>query len=139
MDVLGWTLGLGGGVLIGLAAVLMMAGNGRIAGISGITGGLLPPGADWLWRAAFVAGLMLGPVPVGWALGHSPIGAPAVGTGLLALAGLLVGFGTGLGSGCTSGHGVCGLARLSPRSLVATLTFMVFGVLSTFLLRHGIG
>ena len=139
MDVLGWTLGLGGGVLIGLAAVLMMAGNGRIAGISGITGGLLPPGPEWSWRAAFVAGLMLGPVPVGWALGHSPIGAPAVGTGLLVLAGLLVGFGTGLGSGCTSGHGVCGLARLSPRSAVATLTFMVFGVLGTFLLRHGIG
>jgi hypothetical protein len=144
MDILGWGMGLAGGGCIGLGAVLLMAGNGRIAGISGITAGLLPPGRDragrdWAWRAAFLAGIMLGPLPVGWALGHSAIGAPAVGMALLVPAGLLVGFGTGLGSGCTSGHGVCGLARLSPRSLAATLTFLLFGIAATALLRHGIG
>lgn len=139
MDLAGWGQGLLGGLLIGAAAVVLMGGIGRIAGISGIVGGLLPPGAEWRWRACFVIGLMVGPWPVGWALGHSAIAAPAVGLGLLVPAGLLVGFGTGLGSGCTSGHGVCGLARLSPRSLAATLTFMAAGFAATFLIRHGIG
>lgn len=127
-----------GGALIGAAAVLLMALEGRIAGISGIVGGLLPPepAADRSWRLAFLVGLVLGPVLVAATTGRSSIGAPAVGAVGALLAGLCVGVGTGLGSGCTSGHGVCGLARLSPRSLVATLTFMAAAGLTVLLVRH---
>ena len=129
---------LAGGGLIGAAAVLLMALEGRIAGISGIVGGLLPPtpASDKGWRIAFLVGLIAGPVLVALALGIPAVGAPMVGIGGALLAGALVGLGTGLGSGCTSGHGVCGLARLSPRSLAATLTFMATAALTVLLLRH---
>jgi hypothetical protein len=129
-----------GGALIGLAAALLLAFNGRIAGVSGILGGLLPPRAgDLLWRLLFVAGLAIGALCV-----RIYTGAPlAVPTGssvfMLALGGLLVGFGSRLGSGCTSGHGICGLARLSPRSMVAVATFMGSAMLTVFVMRHLLG
>ncbi len=142
----GWQLPLLGGVLIGLGAALLMLGAGRIAGISGILGGLLPPAENrlwgwqgWGWRAAFLAGLAAGPALAGWWLGADPVVAPRASLGLLAAAGLLVGLGTGLGRGCTSGHGVCGLARLSPRSAVATGIFMAVAIVTVFILRHGVG
>jgi uncharacterized membrane protein YedE/YeeE len=133
-----WLLGLAGGALIGAAAVGLMLLLGRIAGISGILGGLLPPepATDRGWRLAFLGGLAAGPVLLAMLTGNSGIGAPAVGMPLLAVAGLLVGAGTTLGSGCTSGHGVCGLSRLSPRSLAATATFMAAAVVTVFLVRH---
>ncbi|WP_395028436.1 YeeE/YedE family protein [Comamonas odontotermitis] len=125
-----------GGALIGLAAVLLVLFNGRIAGISGIVGSLLPPRAPGgAWRVAFVIGLLAAP----WAYGlFAPVPAAASPASwpVLAIAGLLVGFGTRLGSGCTSGHGVCGLSRLSVRSLVATLCFMAAGFATVFVARH---
>jgi len=129
---------LAGGGLLGAGAVLLMALEGRIAGVSGIVGGLLPPApaSDKAWRIAFVAGLIAGPMLVALTSGAPAIGAPTVGMGGALLAGACVGLGTGLGSGCTSGHGVCGLARLSPRSLVATLTFMATAALTVLLVRH---
>ena len=129
-----------GGALIGLAAVLLILFNGRIAGISGIVGALLPPQTsasqpDRRWRIAFVLGLLAAPLGYGlWAplpTASSPASWP-----VLIVAGLLVGFGTRLGSGCTSGHGVCGLSRLSVRSLVATLCFMATGFITVFVVRH---
>ena len=126
-----------GGVLIGLSAVLVMALFGRIAGISGITTGALPARRDdWGWRLAFVAGLIAAPLLV-LAVTGAPV-SQTVPTDLvaMAIAGLLVGFGTVMGSGCTSGHGVCGLARLSPRSLVAVLTFMATAFVTVLVLRH---
>lgn len=127
-----------GGILIGLSATMLLIFNGRIAGISGIFGGvLLPKAGDIGWRAFFLGGLLLG----GLALRAFYPGAfPVEGAGswpMVAVAGVLVGFGTRLGSGCTSGHGVCGLSRLSARSLVATLTFMATGVLTVFLVGLG--
>ena len=129
-----------GGVLIGLAAVLLMLTLGRVAGISGIIGGLFAGGSgDIGWRVAFVAGLIAGPLAATLCGAPLPeIGIDASASKVLA-AGLLVGFGSRLGSGCTSGHGVCGLARLSPRSLIATLTFVTVGVAVVFVVRHGIG
>jgi len=130
---------LAGGFVIGLAAALLVLFNGRIAGISGILGGLLRPSAgEVAWRAAFVAGLVA--APLAWALlaALPRIHVQADGT-TLAIAGLLVGYGTRLGSGCTSGHGVCGLSRLSPRSLVATLAFMAAGFAVVFVVRHALG
>ena len=129
--------GLIGGVLIGLASVLLLAVNGRIAGISGIVGGLVTgcsPG-DRLWRIAFAAGLIAGAGAYGLARGGLPLHFQAQGP-LYIVAGLLVGFGTRLGSGCTSGHGVCGLARRSRRSLLATATFIGVAVVTVFTARH---
>lgn len=129
-----------GGVLIGLSAVLLMAALGRIAGISGIASGLIGAGTgERMWRLAFVLGLLAGPLLLWWLRGDSGIGAPQVGLPWMALAGLLVGVGTRLGGGCTSGHGVCGVAQLSPRSLLATVIFMVFGIATVFALRHLLG
>lgn len=127
---------LGGG-LIGLAAVLLMAANGRIAGIAGIASRLWPPYEDGeVWaRAAFVGGLIAAPL-LYLALGGSVVHTVSGDFALLAVAGVLVGFGSVYGSGCTSGHGVCGLSRLSPRSLAATATFMATGFLTVFLVRH---
>ena len=128
-----------GGLLIGAAAVLMMGGAGRIAGISGILGGLLgPAGAGRSWRLAFLAGLFAAPwlYRLGAAL---PAIAVEAGTARLIAAGLLVGLGTRYASGCTSGHGVCGLARLSPRSIVATGVFMAVAALTVFVTRHLLG
>ncbi len=136
-----WQLPLFGGGLIGLGSVLLMIGAGRVAGISGILGGLLPPADNqgWGWRGAFLAGLALGPLLVGLALGADPVVPPRAAPLVLAVAGLLVGLGTGLGRGCTSGHGVCGLARLSPRSLAATGVFMAVAGGTVFILRHVAG
>lgn len=132
-------LSLSGGLLIGLAAALFILFNGRIAGISGIVGGLLRPKTDdRAWRLAFIAGLMLAPLlfSVVATLPESRIEA---GWPTLIVAGLLVGVGTRYGSGCTSGHGVCGLSRLSPRSLVATMVFMAAGFATVFIVRHVVG
>ncbi len=129
-----------GGVLIGIAASLLLLFNGRIAGISGIAGGLLtaPPG-DRPWRLAFLGGLLVGGAALAVFL-PSTIGPPVVsGVGLTVAAGLLVGFGTRLANGCTSGHGVCGIGRGSVRSIAATVTFMVAGALTVFVVRHVVG
>jgi uncharacterized membrane protein YedE/YeeE len=130
---------LAGGVLIGLAAALLLLANGRVAGISGILGGLLRPArGDIAWRVTFILGLFV--APLAWLtmramppaqIDHSP--------GLLAAAGLLVGLGTRFGNGCTSGHGVCGIARLSPRSLLATVCFLAAGFVTVFVVRHVLG
>ena len=126
---------LAGGVLIGLGASWLLISTGRIAGISGITGNLLLGArADRGWRAAFVLGLLLAGVAFALAA-PSAIEPSPRSLAVVAVAGLLVGLGTRLGSGCTSGHGVCGVSRLSPRSLVATLTFMASGALTIVLLR----
>ena len=129
--------GLVGGLLIGLAAALLLLLNGRISGISGIVGGLLAPKcADIGWRVVFVAGLVLGAFIYMLATGDAiPISMQAS-LPVIVVAGLLVGFGTRLGSGCTSGHGICGIARLSRRSIVATLVFMGVAILTVFLTRH---
>ena len=127
---------LAGGMLIGLAAALLILFNGRIAGISGILGGLLRPrSGDLGWRVAFLAGLI--GTPLLWQLWRAvpPVQIDA-GTPALIVAGLLVGVGVRYGAGCTSGHGVCGLSRLSPRSLAATCAFMAAGFLTVYLLRH---
>ncbi len=130
---------LAGGVLLGLASALLILLNGRILGISGILGGLLrPKRTDSLWRLSFLAGLFAAPwvvqalAPVGW------LEAPRIdaSTGLVLIAGVLVGWGTRYGSGCTSGHGVCGLSRLSHRSLAATGLFMAAGFATVFVLKH---
>lgn len=127
---------LAGGALIGLAAAMLVLLNGRIAGISGIVGGLLAgPRSEAGWRIAFVAGLLAAPLAAA-AAGWIVVPRIEAGLGTLALAGLLVGAGTSYGSGCTSGHGVCGLSRLSPRSLVATLAFMGAGMATVFAARH---
>lgn len=131
--------GLAGGFLIGLSAVLLMLGCGRIAGNSNIFAGLLtaPPGAEAFWRPAFVAGILAGAAAAALAGAYSPAAlAFPPGLPLVAAAGLLVGAGTQLGSGCTSGHGVCGLARLSGRSLAATATFMATAVAVVLIARH---
>ncbi|MEW6371347.1 MAG: YeeE/YedE family protein [Pseudomonadota bacterium] len=127
---------LAGGMLIGLAAALFILLEGRIAGISGILGGLLRPRrGDTAWRLLFLAGLVA--APLAWSLFAA---LPAVridaGAGTLVAAGLLVGLGTRYGAGCTSGHGICGVSRLSPRSLVATATFVLAGFVTVWLLRH---
>jgi uncharacterized membrane protein YedE/YeeE len=129
-----------GGALIGLSAALLLLTNGRIAGISGIVGGLLTPAADgrW-WRAAFLGGLVAGAVLTRWAGGGPPTLTMITGAPGLVVAGVLVGVGTRVGNGCTSGHGVCGIARLSPRSLAATGTFMLTGALTVFVVRHVLG
>ncbi len=130
---------LGGGVLIGLAAALFVLLNGRIAGISGVLGGLLnPTRGDIAWRVAFIAGIVAAPL-VYLLFAAWPTVQIDASYGALVAAGLLVGVGTRYGAGCTSGHGVCGLSRLSPRSLVATLVFMAAGFGTVFVVRHLLG
>lgn len=127
-----------GGVLLGLAAAAFVLLNGRILGISGIVGGLLRPRwGDLGWRVAFVLGMLVAPVLYGLVAGPTNPRIDA-GWGMVVLAGLLVGFGTRYGSGCTSGHGVCGLSRMSPRSLVATGAFMGAGFVTVFFMRHAL-
>jgi hypothetical protein len=127
---------LAGGALIGLAASVLLIGFGRVAGVSGIAGNLLlgKPG-DRAWRAAFLAGLLLAGLAVAWLAPEASAESPRSFAGV-AVAGLLVGVGTRLGSGCTSGHGVCGLSRLSPRSLLATLAFILSGIITVTLVRQ---
>ena len=130
-----WT-SLAGGALIGLAAALFILFNGRIAGISDILGGLLEwPKGDIAWRVAFLLGMVAAPLIYGM-VAQLPTVQIEADTPTLIVAGLLVGIGTRYGSGCTSGHGVCGLSRLSPRSLVATLAFMLGGFATVFVVRH---
>jgi uncharacterized membrane protein YedE/YeeE len=130
---------LAGGVLIGLAVAWRVLGSGRVLGASGLLGGLIPPRAgDWPWRAEAILGLIVAPV-VARALIATPAPMILAGPTTLIAGGLMVGFGTRLANGCTSGHGVCGLARLSPRSLIATLTFMAAGFATVFVVRHVLG
>lgn len=133
-------LALIGGALIGLSAVILMATNGRVLGVSGIVAGLLPgSGAqDTTWRIAFVAGVLAAPLISILVLGYTPPVHLDAGPALVIASGLIVGFGTVLGSGCTSGHGVCGLARLSRRSIAATAIFMAVAI-ATVLVRSTIG
>ena len=127
-----------GGVLIGLAAVLLMLLNGRIAGVSGILGEALT-GDDRGWRLAFLAGLVAAPLLMGVLGDPMPSPRMPASWAVIVAAGLLVGFGARLGGGCTSGHGVCGMARLSPRSIVATLIFMATAMVVVAVMRHGFG
>ncbi len=130
---------LAGGLLIGVAVAMFVLLNGRIAGISGIVGGLLRPARDDVgWRVAFVLGLIGAPF-VYRLFAAPPVTQIDAQTGALIVAGLLVGVGSRYGSGCTSGHGVCGLARLSPRSMVATAVFMSAGFFAVYLARHLLG
>jgi uncharacterized membrane protein YedE/YeeE len=129
-----------GGGLIGFSAVLLMLSTGRIAGISGIFGGLLDPGNnDKDWRIAFIAGLILAPVISGW-IGY-PMPTPKMPASwtVIIAAGLLVGFGTRMGGGCTSGHGICGVARFSDRSIAATVIFMLAAIVTVAVTRHVLG
>ncbi|CFR16086.1 YeeE/YedE family protein [Yersinia kristensenii] len=127
---------LAGGALLGIAVIILLLCNGRIAGISGILGGLLPPKAgDISWRVAFILGLVAAPV-IYSLFTALPVIQIDAGWPVLIVAGLLVGIGTRYGAGCTSGHGVCGLARFSPRSLLATLSFMFAGFGTVWLVRH---
>lgn len=136
----GWGFSLVGGILIGLAATLLLWANGRIAGVSGIGNGvLLPRRGDLGWRILFLLGLIAG---AGLWFAVEPgsyVPREGFSRGLLIAAGLLVGFGARMGNGCTSGHGVCGLGRLSWRSLAAVLTFMGTAILTTWVMRHGLG
>lgn len=126
-----------GGLLIGLAAAGLLLFNGRIAGISGILGGLLDlPRGDMSWRGAFIAGLLTGGLGLLWFYPQTLALPSDYSFITYAAAGLLVGYGTRLGSGCTSGHGVCGIARLSPRSFAAVTTFMASAMLTVFIVRH---
>jgi uncharacterized membrane protein YedE/YeeE len=128
-----------GGALIGLSAVLLMALHGRIAGMTGILSGIIPPLApDWQWRGAFLAGAIVVPILFVLAGGRIVFDVP-VSTGALILGGVLVGIGINLGNGCPSGHGICGIARLSPRSIVAVLTFMATAFVTVYVTRHLIG
>ncbi|MBX3184282.1 MAG: YeeE/YedE family protein [Polyangiaceae bacterium] len=129
-----------GGALIGLSASLLLLSHGRVAGISGILGSLLSPRAsDRAWRALFLVGLIGGGLPLFWLFPSALAVETNVSWPVVIVAGLLVGFGARLGSGCTSGHGVCGISRLSPRSLAATGTFMVTAMVTTFIVHHLLG
>lgn len=132
-----WGIALAGGVLIGLAATLLLWLNGRIAGVSGILGGLIfPVTGDTAWRAAFILGLIAAAGFYMAAVPDAPLPRTDHPRAMLLVAGVLVGFGTRMGNGCTSGHGVCGLGRFSFRSLVAVLTFMIAAIGTTFVVRH---
>lgn len=127
---------LAGGALIGLSATLLLSASGRVAGVSGIVNGLLNRGSRGAWHVAFIAGVVLGAGPLLWS-GFGRADLPAGGSAWLPVAaGLLVGFGSTMGNGCTSGHGVCGIARFSMRSLVATLVFVASAMVTVFLTRH---
>ena len=129
---------LTGGVMIGLAALLLMLAHGRVMGVSGILGGIVMPSgkSDIGWRVLFVIGMLAGPFAVIHLLDRPVDIMPAASGMILPVAGFIVGLGTAIGSGCTSGHGICGLARLSPRSLVAVGAFMAPGIATVFLVRH---
>ena len=135
-------LSLAGGLLIGLSALILMAANGRIAGISGIVSRILPPHSDrsgLLQAVVFVAGLLLAATLYKILTSEAPAQMMTDSTPILIIAGLLVGFGSVIGGGCTSGHGVCGLSRLSQRSIIATCTFMITAFVTVYILRHVLG
>jgi uncharacterized membrane protein YedE/YeeE len=129
-----------GGALIGLSAVLLMAFHGRIAGMTGILTGLLPPvSTDWAWRGAFLAGAIVAPLLVLSLSDHAIAYESPVPMPWIVIGGLIVGVGVYFGSGCTSGHGVCGIARLSPRSIAATVVFLAAAMVTVFVIRHLLG
>lgn len=134
-------LSFAGGTLIGLAAVALMATHGRIAGINGIVAGFLTTdiSSDWAWRGAFIAGMIASPLVVLGFSGQLPEISVPSSPMLLVIGGFLTGLGTAFGSGCTSGHGVCGISRLSTRSITATVTFMATAAITVFLTRHVFG
>lgn len=139
-DSVSFTNVLGGGALIGLSSLLLFTLNGRIAGICGMAFSLMATSLkNNIWRIIFLVGLVLGSAAFYW-LTNTPVPpAPDSSLGWLILGGLLVGYGTSMGNGCTSGHGIAGIARLSPRSIIATLTFMAFAILALFIVKHVIG
>jgi uncharacterized membrane protein YedE/YeeE len=132
---------LGGGALIGIASVLLMATMGRVMGATGILAGILQPEnlADWSWRAAVLVGMISGPIAVMLLTGEFPTVQVPVSTTMLVIGGFIVGIGVTFGAGCTSGHGVCGMARLSPRSITATITFMITTAITVYVIRHVLG
>ena len=131
-----WLTALLGGGAIGTSATLLLAFNGRIAGISGIVNGAIALRKDAVWRWAFIIGILLGSAIYEYGLASLPTPRSTLAPGAMLLGGFLVGFGTSMGSGCTSGHGVCGLGRWSQRSLVAVLTFLISAILTVFVVRH---
>ena len=132
-------MSLGGGFLIGLAAVALMFFWGRIAGMTAITGGILPPyDRDWAWKVTFLAGAIAAPVFI-QAAGYRVEYTLPVSTTALVIGGVITGIGVTFGSGCTSGHGICGIARFSKRSIVATATFLTFGIITVYFIRHVLG
>ena len=130
---------LGGGILIGLSAVLLMLVLGRVMGATGILAGFVAPSGHAAWRGAVLAGMVTGPLVYLGLTGDWPVVQVPISVVMLIVGGLIVGVGVTLGAGCTSGHGVCGMARLSPRSIVATLTFMIFTFATVYVVRHVIG
>ena len=132
---------LSGGALIGVASVLLMATMGRVMGATGILAGFFQPAnlQDWTWRAAVLAGMISGPVVIMAITGEMPAVQVPVSTTMLVIGGFIVGIGVTFGAGCTSGHGVCGMARLSPRSIVATATFMITTAITVYVIRHVLG
>ncbi|HCP80707.1 MAG TPA: hypothetical protein DIT67_03660 [Octadecabacter sp.] len=132
---------LGGGVLIGLASIALMAVAGRIMGATGILAGFFQPSnlSDWTWRAVLLAGMIAGPLVVLLFTGEMPAVQVPISTTMLIVGGFIVGIGVTFGGGCTSGHGVCGMARLSPRSIVATISFMVATAVTVYVIRHILG
>lgn len=132
---------LAGGVLIGIASTLLMLTLGRVMGATGVLAGLLQPASsqDFTWRSALLAGMVSGPALVWLMSGEMPAVEVPISTVALIVGGLIVGVGVTYGSGCTSGHGVCGMARLSPRSIAATVTFMIFTGVTVYLVRHVFG
>lgn len=134
-------MSLGGGLLIGLGAVLLMLGLGRIFGATGVMSGLVFVDSkdEFLWRAALVVGMILSPIVIYAVTGAMPELSVPISPWMIAVGGVIVGLGASLGSGCTSGHGVCGLSRLSIRSIVAVPTFMLTGAITVYLIRHVFG
>ena len=132
---------LGGGALIGLAAVILMATMGRVMGATGILAGVVQPNgmSDWSWRVAVLLGMITGPTLMLLLTGGLPEIQVPVSTLMLVIGGFLVGIGVTFGAGCTSGHGVCGMARLSPRSIAATITFMITTGITVYVIRHVLG
>jgi uncharacterized membrane protein YedE/YeeE len=132
---------LAGGVLIGIASTLLMFTLGRVMGATGILSGLFQPSSskDFAWRVALLAGMVTGPVVIWLATGNMPAVQVPISTPAFIIGGVIVGMGVTYGSGCTSGHGVCGMARLSPRSIAATMTFMIFTGATVYLVRHVLG
>lgn len=132
---------LGGGALIGLGAVFLMATMDRVMGATGILAGVVQPSnlSDWSWRAAVLVGMISGPLVILLFTGEFPTIQVPISTTMMIIGGFIVGIGVTFGSGCTSGHGVCGIARLSPRSIVATLTFMVTTGITVYVVRHVLG
>jgi len=137
-----FVLALIGGIMIGAAAVLLMAAHGKIMGISGIVSGLIPDTnnfaitSDWQWRILFIAGVLAAPIISFVATGRLPTVSITHSPAVLIIAGLLVGIGTGLGNGCTSGHGVCGMSRFSVRSITATMLFIASAAVTVYVVRH---